>query len=549
MATPCAIKSRRSAVIAAQSIPALRKLLLPSRRDTENKLAFVLQRELCAQGVQLTDFPVWLNLHMETWREVGEPSMQFANIIRSLIENAAPVVGPLLSSYYFTIQKELVDKHFFSHDQARTFLASTFLMYDLATRERMSAAQIARVMQGRGDNIPFSRQTVALLLAKLRIEPKLFTDQVKILFTQDSYNEVSYFGDADANSASMISSEIATSLGAERVIANYLNILAPEEQLDRYTAYLQILHYQCVIAEYFDHALLDIYEFTPRGQAAMWLFSEYPDSLAQASNPFLNNAKSVETLDEKWIRSKKEAERPGAMALFQVLCVLDNLHFEARREVAQVIRSWLHRIINLSAVLQVTLPVTLNTDQIDRIVARISLGNTGTFGIIEQRVVDLCSSHLHPKVNGWRSRGIGDSVNTTNVSQLKVGDCDHQLVSSRTIFAYEAHGGLLTDVYVYEHLRTMRSTLQKRSLEMSGVADLVEWTIQLVFVAHTVVINSRPSFIVDGVRVEISYQTFKQFVESVDYHAVNWSKYFLVPMSRRGTPNVVKRKVNAILSA
>jgi len=536
-------------MIAVQSLPTLRKLLLPSRRGTENELALNLQQKLRAQGIQPADFSVWLNLHLENWRQVGDPSAQFSYIVRYLIERAAPVVGALLETCYFSTQKELVDKHFFTHAQARTFLSGAFLMYDLATRERMSAAQVARVMLGRGENIPFSRQTVALLLAKLRVEPKLSTDQVQSLFVQDRGNEVSYFGDADANSASVIVSEIASSLGTERVLADDLKILAPEEQLDRYTAYLQILHYQCVIAEHFDHALLDIYEFTPRGQAAMWLFSEYPESLAQASNPYLNNAKSVETLDEKWIRSKKEAERPGAMALFQVLRALDSLHFEARREIAQVIRGWLHRIINLSAPLGVTLPAKLNAQQIERIILGVSLGNTETFGIIEQRIVDACSSHLHPKTEGWRSRGIGDSVNTTNVSQLKVGDCDHQIISSRTIVAYEAHGGLLTNVYVDEHLRTMRSTLQKRSLEMAGIADPDEWTIRLVFIAHAVVATSRPPLTIAGVRVEVSYQTFQQFVKGVDYNAIDWSRYFLVPISRRGTPNAVKRKVNTLLVA
>src|SRR3546814_11380722 len=94
--------------------------------------------------------------------------------------------------------------------------------------------------------------------------------------------------------------------------------------------------------------MVDLYEFSPRGVAANWLFQEYPDSIAGASNPFLNNAKAVEVIDESWVRSKRSAERPGARAIYHLLSMLDGLGFSARREIARWVRLWLLRVIRVA---------------------------------------------------------------------------------------------------------------------------------------------------------------------------------------------------------
>lgn len=530
-----------------QVLPALRKLLLPSRPGSDSRLARTLGKQLHARGVSRADFSTWVESHLETWRESGSPSKPLKLLVQAILTEADPAIGDKLGRNYFQIHNSLVTKHSFTHQQSRAFLSSAFLMYDLATRERMSAAQISKVMSGRGGSITFSRQSVLALLNKLKASPKLSADDAEYLFNYDKQNEISYFADANVDAASMIVSEAAQLLGADSSINNDLKTLAPENKLERYSPYLQILHYQCMIAEHFDHALLDMYEFNPRGHAAIWLVGAYPPALVEAENPFLNNAKSVESLDEKWIRSKKEGERPGARALYRVLLTLDQLSFEPRRELAKIIRAWLHRIMN-SCLPTVDVPSAISEDEIQHVIQAVSKGNTGTYGIIEQRIVDTYSMHLHPPAEGWRSRGIGDSVNTTNVSQLKLGDCDHQLVDDLLIVAYEAHGGELTDTYVEEHLRTMTSTLIKRSQEMMGIADIDKWTVKLVFVAHEVTARTRPRTTVSGVNVDISYQTFDQFTKRVDGNSLNWTAHLLNPLNRRGTPKVVKDRFNGFLA-
>jgi hypothetical protein len=530
-----------------QVLPALRKLLLPSRRGMDAHLAIILGRELRSCGVNREDFSTWIESHLETWEETGSPSKSLSGIVKSIVSGADLNIGSTLAISYFSIHGALIEKHAFTHQQSRAFLSAAFLMYDLATRERMSAAQISRVLSGRGENIPFSRQSVLVLLNKLKVAPKLSVSDAQTLFEYDKRNEIAYFADADVDAASIVVSEAALSLGASNDITDDLRKLAPENQLEVYSPYLQILHYQCLISEHFDHALLDMYEFNPRGQATLWLVGQYPAALVQAENPFLNNAKSVESLDEKWIRSKKEGERPGARALYHVLCTLDQLSFEPRRELAKIVRAWLHRVMSLSLPLTVHVPSKLIPVEIKKLVSEVSKGNTRTFGIIEQRVVDTYSVHLHPSTKGWRSRGIGDSVNTTNVSQSKLGDCDYQMVSDRRIVAYEAHGGKLTDIYVDEHLRTMRSTLNKRSQEMIGIADINEWTIELVFVSHEVVAKPRPATTVSGVNVKVSYQTFEKFINSADHEVLDWTTHLLEPINRRGTPIFVKNRLNDLL--
>ena len=524
----------------SQLMPALRALLLPTRRSLPTAPARALGVFFRSIGVVADDFERWIDFNLGLWQDLGNAPPVLKRAVHVVLCASDPALGTQLGENYFAIHRELVEKHFLGHEEARAFLSGALFMCELALTERWTAAQIAKVMSGRGEHVSYSRQTVSLLLAKMNISTAVPLDQMIHLHSRDSTMSLSYFADADANAASGIVAELAARLGCHVPLEPELCALAPEARVNQHTPYLQMLHFQCVIAELFDHAVLDIYEFMPRGQVAEWLFNQYPNTMSNSNDPFLNNAKAVETLDEKWVRSKRQAERRGALALVRTLNGLDGMAFEPRRELAKILRMWIHRIINLSEPLQVVLPIVLSDQQIARMLLALVHGNTETYGILEQRVLDAISEALHPATVGWRSRGIGDSVNTTNTSQIKIGDCDFQHSERRLITAYEAHGGDLTPVYVDEHVRTLGKTMQRRANEMAGIAELSEWAVELVFVAHRLSVRARAAVLMNGVRVTFRFMTFADLVDIVPPSPLDWGGRLLRPLGQRGTPNDIR---------
>jgi hypothetical protein len=425
-----------------------------------------------------------------------------------------------------------------NHEEARGFLGNSLLMCDLALTELQSAAQIAQLLSGRHQI--YSRQAIEVLLSGFRVSVELDAADVSALFDEDSASDLAQFADADLATATNYVSATVSKFGFVGAMNTQLEALTPQGTLSRYGPYLQVLHFQCTIAEFFDHAVTDLYEFSPRGVIAQSLFERYPPTIASAGNPFLNNMKSVAKIDEIWALGKKPAELPGAQALWRILAGLESLGFAARREVCKLLRIWVHRVIRLSLPTAVVLPPALTQVHVDALVAWVAGGNTATFGIVEQRVVDTIASGIHPLANGWRSRGVGDSVNATNVSRKKIGDCDFQNTGTRSIVAYESHGGTLTDVYVKDHLRTLRKVLDERVSELSATAEPADWTIKLVFVAHELETTPWPPMVVNGIPTVLEFKTFTEFVAELPNLAA-WNQTLLSPLTANRTPMEVKQ--------
>ncbi len=518
----------------------LRVLLLPMRAVREIECARVLGKVLHGLGLKHADFVAWTHFQTDEWQETGVASAGLKHVVGSVLTIADPQIGAAFALKYFKVHAELQANHFMSHAEARAFLSTAFLMADLTRLEALSGAQISRLLTGRGFGAQFSRQSVNEVVNALGLSCALTVNMVEALYASDAANELAFFVDADAELAANVVERAAQRLGFSSPLKIPLAVLAPQDDFARHTPYLQILHYQCSIAEFYDHAVTDIYEFAPRGVAALWLFEQYPPALLGAGNPFLNNAKSVETLDASWVRSKKPRDRPGAKALFRVLDGLDDMQFAPRRELAKVLRLWIHRIMRLSVPHTVNVPVSLTGASVNNLLSEVSRSNTGTFGVLEQRVVDTLSVPNHVLSEGWRSRGLGDSVNTTNISKRKVGDCDFQHSESRRIVAYESHGGELTDVYVNEHLRTVGKSLKIRVEELESIADLGEWSIKVIFVAHRLAVSHFPSRVIQGVQVDLEFVSFDQFIAQADLARADWNLHLLLPMRAGRTPNEVR---------
>ena len=170
--------------------------------------------------------------------------------------------------------------------------------------------------------------------------------------------------------------------------------------------YLQILHFLCSIAEFYDSRLSAIYEFNPRGEVPEWLFDQYPSALAVRGNPFLNNAKSVETLNRSWASSKKPAQRRQAHALVTLTEALDGMGHAARRELADFIRRFLVRRMRLARGLEVAIPDSLAAKDVLAVARAVAGAETHTQGVLEQRLVDAIAALAHPPP-AWVARGLG----------------------------------------------------------------------------------------------------------------------------------------------
>jgi hypothetical protein len=330
------------------------------RAGSEAACSKALADTLTKARVNQDDYGDWVSLELGQWQDSGKLSPQLLTAIAIVLRVADPVAGPLLADKWQRIYDKLFTDHFMNHEEIRSFLSHSFLMIDLARKELLSAAQIAKLLSQRDNRVRFSRQNVSDTLNILGYAPIIGQVQIETLFRQDKADELPQFADSDIYTAAEVVALAGRQLGFPGDLANALCTLYVQGEPSTYTPYLQILHYQCCIAEYYDHATTDIYEFSPRGQATLWLIEQYPDSLSSAGNPFLNNAKSVERITDSWVRSKKVAERPGAAMLLEILSGLEAMGFAARRELGRLIRLWLQRVIRLSRPLAILLPATLD---------------------------------------------------------------------------------------------------------------------------------------------------------------------------------------------
>ncbi|AYN96944.1 hypothetical protein EAW52_24945 [Pseudomonas sp. LTJR-52] len=536
-----------------EAVRALRTLLLPisPANNREVICASVLEQYLNMQGILQEDFNDWAIINLELWEDNKSPSEELKSAVQKILLQAGDISPESLSQQYFLIHKKLQEDHFFSHAEARWFLSHSFMMLELSQRDRLTAAQIARMLAVRDSRARFNRQTTQTFLDKLQSGPALSLEQVQAVFSIDSEQEAAFFADASLDEAARMVGSAAQSLGYAADLSQSLLQLATDDDLEKYAPYLQILHFQCTLAEYFDHALTDLYEFSPRGRSALWLFDAYPEALSRAGNPFLNNAKSVERADAGWVRMKKKTERPGTAALESILKNLEMMGFAPRRELARLIRLWLHRIIRLTKPLADLLPIDFSQDEWNKVLTAVSEANTSTFGILEQRIVDSLSWSKYGA--GWRSRGIGASVNATNISSRRLGDCDYQLADTREIVAFESHGGSLTDIYVREHLRTLRKSLELRKEELEGIAEIGDWSIKIIFIAHKIMLNdykNHQAVIICGARVRLEFNTFSDMIEewkddvNPDYSVFNL--FIIQPLQQKQTPIEVRRKLLAL---
>lgn len=522
----------------------VRSMLLPIPTGREEQAGTSLELMLTRLKVSASDYRAWVGLEVAKWKELGHPGSDLSRLIQDILDASTDGLVPLqrLSSSYLALHQRLADPpHGLSHDEATALLSHCQLIASLAAEDRMSASQIAAMLSARHSSLNVSWKAVQTILERLGLKPSLDMSEVQTLWEEDTIREPSDFADADVVACASIMDAVGMQLGFPSPLDRWLlTLYTPEGQKNG--PFLQMLHFQCIIVEFFDHPPTWLYEFAPRGNVALWVFSQYPSYMEIAGNPVLNNAKATPRADLGWAMNRDDALVVGATALARVLLGMEEMGHAARRELAGWLRRWLLRMIRLSESLSGD-EVAVDTPGMDEAVTfLLNVGRqpTSTAGIIEQRVVDAGSRLRHPRGH-WQGRGLGDSVNASNISRRKLGDCDFQHLSDRRVVAYEAHGGTLTEVYLLEHLRTLRRVLELRRQEW----DDQPWQVQVIFVAHGCTASLPQSAQIEDVRVDFNWIRFNEFCGGMEEHEGLLEallEYIVAPLNQPRTPVQVRAK-------
>jgi hypothetical protein len=530
---------------------ALRALLLPIRPELEMDAIAAAGEALAKGHVAEADCADFMRIEAEQWRlsPTHNPGEIFANVVRAYLRAGDPGdIGDRIATQYFAMHKNLAERPQFEHSLASALLSHARLIAVLGVQERLSSAQISQLLSQRDSRLPGSWEAIQSILSSINNRPELVQAQVEELFALDVGLEEEWFGDADRSECIKLIGRMASSVGLGGEFEEALNVLV----LERFPPHLKMLHFLCFIAEYYDHPLQFAYEFKPRGKVAKWVAEQYPGAFGRTGSPFLNNAKSVDVLDRGWANSKKRAISRQAHALVTVVDSLSGLGFSARRELATWIRRLLVRVIRLESDIATDLP-KFGPAEVEKIIAAVCEGPTNTFGILEQRVVDAVSALSHgPPV--WVARGLTDSVNTTNISRRKCGDCDFQDTESRLVKAFEPHAGSLTDIYVKDHKLTLERVLVERGIEWEQtVSENSNWTVIVTFVAHEIPqMEVGTEVHLPGVTAEINAITFEDFMTGVELGSGEalsmFAEYVRAPLMDERTPETVRRRVSDLIA-
>lgn len=547
---------------------AIRTLLLPVRPGTGDEYSQRAEEILDAMGA-VEDRADWVNLEAALWETTGIPSPAFKTFVERLlycpgampetfaldasaIGNEARVAEVLgsFASRYFDLHQRVMEEEKVDHQQARRILSHTHTMVLFATGGRMTASRIYSMLLTDGIELGKSWSTVRYILDRCNLPQEMGVAEVQAVFEDDSQAEPDLLGDLDLDHGVSFVAEVCAGFGYSQDMRAQLQTLFIT---DRHNPYLCMLHFQLTILAWFNHRLTNAYEFKPRGEGVLWLSDQYNScGLNVGLSPFLNNAKSVDTLDAAWASSKKKAERHAARALTDILRELDCLSDPSRAAAGKYLRALLHRTLRINRPvgggIEAPLP-EFNAPEIARLLAGVAQGNTATRGVIEQRLTDCVALFEAGNVADWRLRGFGDSVFTTNTSQKKFGDAELKHITDARIVAIEAHGGRLTEKYIQDHLFTLRRVLPLRAAELEDRAPLADWLIQLQFFAHDLDAGMSAAAEVGGVQVLIQYRRYAELAAvQVSPQLIEHVENFLrTPLNAIHVHPSVRRKIIQLL--
>ena len=394
--------------------------------------------------------------------------------------NAALAEGidtkPLVNQY-FPLLVKLHDRYAMPWSHAIGLLGNISLIELLGGRGNMSAGQISDILNG---DIPYN--AIQDVLHVTGHATQITWDDVDRLTNIDRGVEQRVFKDDSMEGTFDTMRDIFSRLGDDGVIADSVHTL----WRIHFLPYLGVLHYEMLsVGKYDRKPGVALYEFAPRGDVSKQVWERYQRH-DNTQNPYLNNFKGVRDVNQAWVENRFTrggATVEGAAALVRIFEHFALLPYPARRYAASIIRGWLLRLLDTLDSTPIK-PIPMPNEQMRvEFLEAVAAGNTGTYGIIDQRVVDFLAEVSHGDNSGV-FHGFGSSVNETNLSAAKFGDVEWMDAANARIVAYEAHGGLLSDSYIDAHLATLRRTVARRADDLNAIADADKWQITIMFIDH-----------------------------------------------------------------
>jgi hypothetical protein len=527
-----------------------RPLRLPIEMNLESEVSAELMKVVARPGEPLQETLDRAVLITDQYLE-GERHALLDAVVRSSIVVGMPSTGGALLAPRYRRLFEGLATTLLSRDLAAGLLSEAPLIFRLAVQQRMSATQIAMVMSQVLGGTFFPYKAVEQVMTALSVRASVEAQAARALAETDQELSIRRFADANLAESAAIMGEAGYRLGLSADLEEILCFLCPPENpSEAFIPYLQTLEFLCTVTEFYDHPPEFLYEFSPRGSMADEIFGRYPIGLAPAGNPVLNNFKAVEAADMAWARSRPSHK---SVALVQLLEGLSKMPYGPRKDLAAWIRQWLVRAVSLldnAPVRLINVPAA-TAESVWRLFDWVSAGNTESAGAVEQRTVDALSALCHPTVDGWRERGIGDATTISNLSRKKMGDIEFQDSATRRVEAFEPHGGRLSVAYLEGHIRSSRRVIVQRLEGWRSLADLAEWSIVVRFIAHDLPQSLRvpDPVAVEGVRLEITVETFESFIDQSTTAAspedllAAVSEYVFAAMNRPQVPQSLRNAV------
>lgn len=444
----------------------------------------------------------------EIWLNSGEPApRELRDVVRAAV-SADEAMGKLAGDY-FNLVKKLEEKCFMERQYAIALVGCSPLIRMLVTEQHLGLDRIRGIL-----NVPGATfDAIKSVLSSIGVKPAFDADDIEAIRSADISDVSGYFGDtlpveADSTFRSLLGSfPRSAELGEDVCELIYIG----------FEPYLFMLYFELLTLENCDRFPgRAIYECEPRqGKVkALWNAMYHPTQ----ENPYLNNAKSVYSLDTSWAETKLSPEKQnGSLLLARTFDIMAELPYATRRRVAHVIRCYLTLMADES---QESTPLPAITDiEIKRFVRRVSGANSLTKGVLDQRLVDFLTMCAYDP-DEWVARGIGSSVNETNASGRKYGDVEYLSMADRVhMVAYEAHGGGLRDEYVLDHIHSLEGTVRHHIEAAEERGEDYCRKVEVVYVAHDI---SRLAAYRDGHSEEICgvpftfrFVTFDKLVEEV----------------------------------
>lgn len=483
---------------------------------------------------------------VDEWLHSLTLSRRLGDSMSAALDPALARIGDLTTSDYVKLIHSVIDS------------------YTLSISDSVKLCSQLPLIKFLVDDFDYSASAVeAVLNAKLRI-PKLNTglvqdvagkvaslaapdvDYVDKIFDLDTRLSEEVFADADVPQIAETLDHAAAALGAPPIGRMF-------SELTSHGPYIQMLHWQCLLIEPQDFDPTILYEHSPRGVVAKHLFAKHADvGIGTGGSPYLNNAKSAYAADMQWAMQKKASHRAGAVGLSEILQALKEQPYHGRKSLASMLRWAVHKVIDIrrSEGLHLLVPIE-EAETAWRWLSWVTHSNTESRGIFEQRAADHAVACMFPKSDGWELRGIGDAVNASNLSREKFGDEEAVNTHLRTVRAFEPHGGTLTQVYVDEHIRSLRRVMEVRKSSLEPVAPLTEWDIRVTFIAHSHQLKAQEHKAGDAT-VNVRFLTFAELLSEESLRGagvLSFNKNVIDALNRPGVTADLRQSAASRLAA